>query len=174
MPVSYIQYGVPVLGAGVLGTYAYGLTQKVDKHKLWAGLGHKKLKMFWGLTAMLTAISFIYLYWLFGFGLEDETNHDFYHVLIAGYVIFFIGALAWMPATISHLSKPSQIKRQLVRVALWLTAIGSGFILHSSVNLPSASPGEESEWKKRLALSSGILMLVQHLFWDAIVWDSTF
>lgn len=168
--VPYVQYGVPVLGAGVLGTYAYGATRKMDKNRLWGGLRQKKLKIFWGLTALLTAVSFIYLYWLFGFGLNDQTDHTYYQLLISGYVIFFLGALFWMPHTVDHLRKPTLTKRHFIRIDLWLTAIGSGFILHSAAHLP----GEESEGKKKLALSSGILMLVQHLFWDAIIWDSTF
>lgn len=168
--VPYVQYGVPVLGAGVLGTYAYGLTRKVDKGRFWGGLRQKKLKMFWGLTAILTAVSFLYLYWLFGFGLEDQTDRTYYQLLVVGYVIFFLGALFWMPHTVDHLRKPTGTKRSLIRMDLWLTSIGSGFILYSSTHLP----GEESEWKKNLALSSGILMLVQHIFWDAIIWDSTF
>lgn len=165
--VKYIQYGVPIAGAGVLGTYAWGLSQKVDKKRLWGGL-KGKLKLYWGLTALATAVSFIYLYWLFGFGIDDDSFD--YNSLIIAYIIFFVGAITWMPTTILHMKKSTRLNRGFVSSELWLTAVGSAMILHHANNLPD----KEAEWKKILATTSGILMLIQHLFWDAIVWDNTF
>jgi hypothetical protein len=153
---------VPLGGVLVLSTYVWGLRQKDIAPLLWGeALSRPKVKVYWSAFAVLTAVSFLYLFTLWSI-LADEEVAPWW--LWLG---FLVSAICWMPLSIAALRQHPV--RLWVSVNLWCTALFSiGFLWYALADYEKEHHGSQ-----RLAVVASLFMVIQHLVWDAMVWDAT-
>jgi hypothetical protein len=160
-----LQIMIPVMGTLVLSSYAWGLTRKdIPPGLLWGPLTNGARRC-WGICASLTVISYLYLWWLWAF--DSPLSRDRDTALVCVQIVFLSSAATWMLWTISYIR--GRADRVLVTLNLWTTALASVGIL-----LIACLPQEPFEWKQALAIISGIVLVIQHVLWDAIVWNRGF
>lgn len=165
---------IGVAGAGVLGSYAWGL-QQPQASKLWGPvLSQPDIKKAWSVFAVLTALSFLYLLVYVWFLLDDESatffGEDFgslgESLYATGFIVLTLVASGYMYLAL----RQRQLKRysKALSANLWSVAGASGLLFL----LPMAtSDGDTMAFKHIAARVSGTLLLIQHLVWDAVVWN---
>ena len=79
--------------------------------------------------------------------------------------VFLSSASLWMLVTVWYLR--GWCSRAYVSASVWTTAVASCALLYIANHLPL----EEPWWKRDLAVASGVMLVVQHVFWDAVVWN---
>jgi hypothetical protein len=152
---------VPVGGVTVLGSYVWGL-RKEGSSQLWGALDGP-MKPFWILSALLTALSFLYLWYVWVW--QESSDHLF---LLLTYAVFLLSASLWMWCTWQVIS--GDLSRVWLTLNLWTTALASfGFAIYS-IWFPISSSSAQQLWVQACAC----MLVIQHVFWDAIVWNATF
>lgn len=157
---------IPAFGTVVLSSYAWGVTRKdISREQLWGPLTGR-LKAYWAVSALLTAASYLFLWWLWAFDTELSGTDEV--LLLVFQAVFLLSASLWMFLTVQHLR--GRLPRWPITASLWTTAAASCGLMALSQRLPLAAP----EWKRHIAVASGTMLVVQHVFWDAIVWNEGF
>ena len=155
--MSVLQVAGPLGGAAVLGSYAWGFSYANLKSKdLWGPLTGR-LREYWIVSALLTATSFVYLWYWWAFGAGEESAS-----VQAWFLVFLTSAFLWM-FLVWRFVRTGQ-GRWSVSLNLWITAIASIALLDLVVSDPDAS---------RLTLAAAIMVMVHHVMFDAIVWDAS-
>jgi hypothetical protein len=155
---------VPLGGAAVLGSYAWGLTRRdISGAELWGPLTGR-VKVFWTVSAGLTAAAFLYLWWLWAFDQTlDGTRMDATLLIVS---VFLLSAVLWMVLVVLY--KRHVVPRWSITANLWVTAAASvGLMVLSDME-------HNATWKNKVAVGAGTMLVIQHVFWDAILWDSGF
>jgi len=157
---------VPGFGVAVLGSYAWGATRSdVNKDKLWGPL-KGNLFRYWLLSALLTASSFLYLWWLWAFDTKLSDTNEI--VMLVFMCLFLVSASLWMYLTVQNAR--GKIARRWITWNLWTTAIASAGLMAMTTRLPLGI----ERWKQDLAIASGTMLVVQHVLFDAIFWNEGF
>lgn len=160
-----LQIMVPVMGSLVLLSYAWGLTRPdIPSSVLWGPLT-PRVRRYWNVCALLTVLSYLYLWWLWAF--DSPLDRDSDTALVCIQLFFLSSAATWMLWTICYIR--GQSDRLLVTLNLWSTALASVGLL-----VMACRPQPATGWKQALAILSGIVLVIQHVLWDAIVWNSGF
>jgi hypothetical protein len=156
----------PLFGSCILLSYLWGLTRSdVSSVWLWGPLT-QDLRPYWLVSAFLTATSYLFLWWLWTFDLQLSRTDEMLVFLFE--FVFLSSALMWMFITVWYMRV--RCSRVYVSVNVWTTAIASGALLYMANHLPLDEPW----WKRDLAVASGVMLVVQHVFWDAVVWNQGF
>lgn len=169
MSQTALQILVPVGGVCVLSSYAWGLTRPdVSRTQLWGTL-QGRLQNFWTLCAFGTVLSYLFLWWLWAFDTPLQDTYESIALLVCQSLFLFSASL-WMWFTIQYLR--GQSPRWYITLCLWTTALSSIglMILSHHVSFQKDIP----RWKTQVALASGTFLMIQHVFWDALVWNEGF
>lgn len=164
------------LGAAVVGSYIY-LAQRPDANMFWGGL-KGKLLVFWAISALITALSFLYI-WTYVYFLADAkmTNvwnrslHDSYGILLAIYSVFMFSAACWVAVSVLAKNGVSWASKAVTAV-LWSTAISSMALFVFLIGLREMDTNVTTA-KAGLAILAGSFLFAHHLTWDAEIWRST-
>ena len=162
---------IGALGACVLGSYGY-LARQPDNSEYWGPLKGSVL-IFWGISALMTAISFLYMstYWLL---LADRNTttvwskpiQDMFPILLAVYLVFLLSAALWVGVTVYAKRTGSRAASRGVTALLWSTAAASMAMLVLMVGTREPTLG----WRQPLAVLAAALVAAHHLIFDSILW----
>jgi uncharacterized membrane protein len=116
---------------------------------------------------LLTAVSFLYLWWLWAWDQPRGVNAADDALLLGVLLVFLVSASLWMWCTLRVLS--GHLSRKWLTLNLWTTAAASLGLAALTLSQPGDTPT-----KQYLAQASAAMLVIQHLFWDFIVWNSGF
>jgi len=162
---------IGALGACVLVSYGY-LARQSDNSEYWGPL-KGSLLVYWAISALMTAISFLYLssYWLLIADRDTTTVYsralkDTYSILLPVYLVFLISAALWVGVTVYAKRTGSTMASRGVTVLLWATAASSMTMLVLMAGTRESTEG----WKQPLAVMAAAFVSFHHLIFDAILW----
>jgi len=152
-----------VLGGGhVLYSYAAGV-QSPDRAGLLVGWPWAVLWP-WIASAVLTALAFLYLQWYVVWWIDGE---EIGVLLAVAHSLFLSSAQHWMMLSLASFKERAY--RPWVSANLVVTAIAS--VLYAAALI---GVDEESKLHYGLSVASGVVLVAQHVVWDAIVWNLDF
>lgn len=149
-------------GAHVLGSYAAGV-QSPHRARLLVGWPIHVLWP-WIASAVLTAVSFLYVQWYVVWWIAAE---EIGVLLGVAHSLFLASAQHWMMLSIA--SFDDRALKPWVSANLVVTAIASVLYLAALVRVE-----QESQLHYGLGVASGVVLVAQHVVWDAVVWNVDF
>jgi len=159
-------------GFFVLLSYAYTY-QHPKSIYLWGGLTNTWF-FIWLISVLLTVISYIFLWYMFIFILDDVklfkidmwVGDALLHII---YIVFLTSASQWAYIAIGDIERG--MKTRWTFLNLWMTGVASFmlFVLCCAMSLDHV----DQTTKTWMILTSG-WMMIHHVGFDAIFWLSTF
>ena len=158
-------------GAAVLASYAMGLSE-LPAEALWGGVSASARPLY-TLCMVLAAAGYFLFTPYIAFRLDPATtriaygcDYRLFHLL---YALVLVPSALWLPLTGWLLAQPSPLRWAIVRVDLWLVALGSLGLLACLLSLRAPVPRGRA-----LAIAGLVPFCVQTALLDAWIWPALF
>ncbi|MGB5812934.1 MAG: hypothetical protein WBG86_20545 [Polyangiales bacterium] len=156
-------------GIAVLGSYVHGLVTHPETRQMLWGTTPEELKAVYNVTMLLAAAG----YFLFSYVFVVRSDPDGFRVGAYGfgfvnacYALVLLASTLWMPLTFAYFDTPSPALWAVVRIDLFVVAVGSlGLVIALFAMKPRATGVSGI-----LALLGLLLFALQTAFLDPIVW----
>lgn len=153
-----------ILGPGVLlSYYLAGAANPFGMDALWGDIP-EKLQLVYPVGMLIAAIGFFPFTYFCVFKSEQPSQY------ILGYLLILIPSIAWLPLVVAYLKEPSSMTWIIIRVVLFLVAIGALLIYRQISKEKNVDSQKLLKWSK-----IGLIGFIFHtLVLDGLVWPYFF
>ncbi len=161
-------------GIAVLVSYVHGLqSPHASAGQLWGGVP-PAWRAWYGASMVAAALGYFPFTYFFLRHVDPErasfAGGSSYAVIAAFYLLVLLPSALWLPLTVCYLAEPSLALWGVIRIDLFLVALGSlGLVVAAATVEPCSSPA----WRVAALLGLGFFCL-QTVVLDAIVWPALF
>ncbi len=152
-----------ILGPGVLlSYYVAGISNPFGMDALWGDIP-KKLQLVYPIGMLIATIGFFPFTYFCIFKSNKPSKY------ILGYALILIPSIAWLPLTVAYLKEPSSMTWIIIRVVLFLVAIGA-ILIYRQISTEDTDAQVLLKWSK-----IGLMGFIFHtLVLDGLVWPYFF